>query len=397
LQSFADNDYWYDDTCDGIVKATIKLPGKAPVDAVPARVVVAPFDFAPQVKSFVTLYDIAYQVAVDCLADHPTWSNALLGFGIKTDFNLHVLPILERTRGYRWVNSPTMRSDVREKHAAWKPDTKADSLFALLGDHTKIDPIENAVTYRDKLINRAISLRLMFHKHLRNPDFTKEAAREVKMPRLHDDDKNPNQVLPLTSVQYEHMQNWASGAFTNTDPANTAVNGGGEFICEAMDRIALEACSGGAFYPGMEVPRIVKDRDIYIAPFRFDPKTKPGEITMGLAVPWQADFFECQMDGDNAWWPATRPDKVIVLEKGEVLDVGIMSDVMSERMEEWDNNVADMDDMVEKWHRLGIVKRVPVDPAPRIADRDPGSATAGFLYVEEERTLDRERGRSLKP
>ena len=71
---------------------------------------------------------------------------------------------------------------------------------------------------------------------------------------------------------------------------------------------------------------------------------------------------------------------------------------MSERMEEWDNNVADMDDMVDKWHKLGIVKRVRVQPAPpRIAEEYQEIDKSGYLYVEHERTLPRNPGRSGKP
>jgi len=386
LETFADNDGWYDDTSDGTVTATVKVGGAAPVHAVAAHIIVAPFDFAPEINSFVTLYDAAYQAVVN----RTDWPYQLPGLTETTDFTLHILPILERTRGYRWVNSPTMRADVREKHAAWKPGKVPDKLFTFLGDPT-IFPIPNPATDDDNLINRAISVRKMFLKHLRDPDDIAK-VREVKMPRLHDDDSNSNAVLPLTQIQYRHMANWAkgNGNFQNA-PAY------GEFLCDATDRVALEACSGGPFYPGMEVPRIMKDGSKYIAPFRFNPAAvKAGDITAGLAVPWQADFFECQMDGDNGWWPATRPDKVIVEQQ---VDPKIMSDVMSEHMEEWDNNVADMDEMVLYWQELGIVKRVPVDPAPRIADPDPGSAspTAGFLYIEDERTRDRERGRSLKP
>ena len=384
--NFADNDGWYDDTSDGTVNAKITLAGGTTVEAESAHVVVAPFDFAPEVNSFVTLYDTAYQAAVE----RNDWPYRLPGFTETTDFTLHILPILERTRGYRWVNSPTMRADVREKHAAWRPDG-ANSLFAYLADPAivPIVPVPIPATDHVILINRAISLRKMFLRHLRNPRNPAD-PREVKMPRLHDDDNSDNEVLPLTPVQYRHMANWAKGK-GNFKNAPTY----GEFLCDAMDRIALEACSGGAFFPGMEVPRIVKDKNKYIAPLRFDPaKVKPGDVTQGLAVPWQADFFDCQMDGDNGWWPATRPDKVIV---GKELDPKIMSDVMSERMEEWDNNVADMDDMVDKWHQLGIVKRVLVLKAPRMADEFKGMGKPGYIYIEEERTLPRELGRSRKP
>jgi hypothetical protein len=33
---------------------------------------------------------------------------------------------------------------------------------------------------------------------------------------------------------------------------------------------------------------------------------KAGDMTKRMAVPWQADFFECQ----EHWWPSQRPDVV---------------------------------------------------------------------------------------
>lgn len=382
LSDFADNDDWYDDTSDGPVTAKVKVGNAAEVDAVAAHVVVAPFDFAPDVDSFVTLYDTMAQTAVD------KWPHALPQLTGNTDFTLHVLPILMRTRGYRWVNSPTMRADVREKHAAWRPDKTNGSLFDCLGDPA-IQAVPHPGTDQERLINRAISIRQMFLKHLREPAAA-TPVREVKMPRLHDDDAQSNEVLPLTKWQFRHMRNWAA-----QPPQFTRAPTYGEFACDALDRVSLEACSGGPFYPGMEVPRIVKDESIYAAPFRFDPaKAVPGFITQRLAVPWQADFYECQMDGDNGWWPATRPDKVIV--NGDV-DPRIMSDVMSERMEEWDNNVGGKDAMVHAWSRLGIVKRIQVAKAPRMADEFVDTNSPGYLYVEDERTLPRERERSDKP
>ena len=64
LTNFADNDDWFDDTCEGPVKAEIHLPGGSVKQALGARVVVAP-DFAPEISPWVTLYDIAYQAAID--------------------------------------------------------------------------------------------------------------------------------------------------------------------------------------------------------------------------------------------------------------------------------------------------------------------------------------------
>src|SRR5262249_13351346 len=77
---------------------------------------------------------------------------------------------------------------------------------------------------------------------------------------------------------------------------------------EALQRAALEPCVGGAFYPGIEAPWIVGDKDLYVHAFRINSKTHgPGDITKYMCVPWQADFYDCK----NNWWPAARPDDVI--------------------------------------------------------------------------------------
>jgi hypothetical protein len=74
-----------------------------------------------------------------------------------------------------------------------------------------------------------------------------------------------------------------------------------------LTRAALERTVGAPFYPGIEMTYIVRDPSIYAAPFRFADHLAPGDITRWMAMPWQADFFEC----NTFWWPAARPDDVV--------------------------------------------------------------------------------------
>ena len=76
--------------------------------------------------------------------------------------------------------------------------------------------------------------------------------------------------------------------------------------------------------------------DTYEAPFRIDQNTSPGHLTQGLAVPWQADFYEC----GQMWWPAQRP--VEVNRKG--------------RWKQYlPKNWSGYEDMIENWWKLGFV------------------------------------------
>ena len=63
-----------------------------------------------------------------------------------------------------------------------------------------------------------------------------------------------------------------------------------------LDRSALEACVGLNFFPGIEASQTLR-LPIYTEPFRFDQnlaQVSPGFLTEVMAVPWQADFKECE-------------------------------------------------------------------------------------------------------
>jgi L-lysine epsilon oxidase-like protein len=397
LDSFADNDGWCDDTCDGPVSARIVMKsGGESIDVEPSWVIVAPPDFAPNVSSFVTLYDICLQAWMDKKGPAPPKTG-------ETNFYSDVLPILRRARGYRWVFAGVMRSDVPDKHGSWSDESS--SLFAALAEPSDVAPPPGSVS------ERAIRYRQMLFAHLRDPEDDSMQPREVAMPRLHDDSKKlastgASQVLALTPLQYRHLRNWANGTFhKEREPV-------GELECDALDRIALQACSGGPFFPGMEASRIMKDKRLYMAPFRIDPRSEiwsgdstqakqpaddvdcgAGRITEGLAVPWQADFYECRMDGDATWWPATHPDKVLVVRPGNK-DLDRPADALSEEMELWHFGIGSRLDMVNLWSSLGIVKArqlkkedgwgVPAT-AEDIGKNDKGEIISGTVYVEEER------------
>ena len=74
-----------------------------------------------------------------------------------------------------------------------------------------------------------------------------------------------------------------------------------------LDRGVLEYCVGGPFFPGIEMTFISGEAETFKAPFRLADNFKAGDITKYMALPWQADFFEC----NTHWWPAQRPDDVV--------------------------------------------------------------------------------------
>lgn len=282
IGNFWANAGWYDDVSDGPVTATITLRGDGSTPAVEgAWVIVAPPKFAPHQDSPTTLYDRVLQRMVDLgLAPAPT----------TTSYTQDVHPVLQRARDMRWVEG-------------------------IFGAHSWPDPVTS-----QPLVD-AIFARL------RPPG---------DMPALNGGDS------ALTPTQYAHMQRWQAGTYTadwSGVPAPEA-----DVTPDGLDRAALEACVGGAFFPGIEAGGLnAGDRPIieapYAAAFRLAASVAPGTLSRAMALPWQADFKAC---GDN-WWPVPRPNDVIAQDTGG--------------QARWDRDVNSMDDMVALWHTLGFVVR----------------------------------------
>jgi hypothetical protein len=282
IGGFWANAGWYDDVSDGPVTASITLRGDGSTPAVEgAWVIVAPPKFAPHQDSPTTLYDRVRQRMVDLgLVPAPT----------ATSYTQDVYPILARARDMRWVEG-------------------------IFGAHSWPDPVTS-----QPLVN-AIFARL------RPPG---------DMPVLNGDDSE------LTPVQYAHMQRWQAGTYA-ADWAGVP-QPETDVTPEGLDRAALEACVGGAFFPGIEAGGLdAGDRPIieapYAAAFRLASSVTAGTLSKAMALPWQADFMAC---GDN-WWPVPRPNDVIRQDTGGPA--------------RWDRDVASMDDMVTLWHTLGFVVR----------------------------------------
>jgi hypothetical protein len=101
------------------------------------------------------------------------------------------------------------------------------------------------------------------------------------------------------------------------------------------------------FYPGIEATVTVRDGSLkYSEAFRFDQTgMNPGDVTKGMARPWQADFTDCTGGGvaDGAdWWPAARPDSVYP--QGSNTPQDWTRDIISSPV-----------DMVNNWFRLGFI------------------------------------------
>ncbi|MGR9159702.1 LodA/GoxA family CTQ-dependent oxidase [Rhizobium leguminosarum] len=283
LPSFYTNPGWHDDTSDGYVKARVHFPdGMIDNNVMGAWVIVGPPDYAPDIQGVVTLFDILAEVG----SQH---------FGVpspnQVSFTRDVFPLLLRTRRLQWVNTDPNWQDVNDNWSSLS-STSAGALALRQENADRVRAIENLL-----------------------------------------------QRYRLTSLQNDILSRWESGNFVSDW---TGLPGLGNAIdAEGVARAALGGTVGRGFYPGIEGGILLTDPTIYLTPFDFrldHSQLAPGDLTALMAVPWQADFYDCR----GNWWPSQRPDMVRI----SVDDTAALS---------WGRGVSSHLQMVHNFPKLGFV------------------------------------------
>jgi hypothetical protein len=311
IDHYANNDGWYDDTSDGPVDVDVILKDGQRVPAKGrAWVIVAPPDFSPHTINLVTLFDVIEETALKY--DLPWHPSAVKPPKTRTivDFLTDVYPLLTRIVDYQWVNAKSLRGHGPGK----KSNFLTRDVLVVLADPNDV---------------KGSQLRKTILEKVRNPNLSDSSAAAISqanyffMPQLSGDEGdcsmgNPRTWLKVTSRQYETLTLWAADHFTGfssveelqqaleRQPANL------ESLPVALQpfaltRSALTACVGGPFYPGIEMTSTARSKLTFDAAFEITNTLEAGDITKWMALPWQADFYEC----NTHWWPAQRPDDVV--------------------------------------------------------------------------------------
>jgi L-Lysine epsilon oxidase N-terminal/L-lysine epsilon oxidase C-terminal domain len=382
--TFANNEGWYDDVSDGPVTAKVKLNG-VELDIVPAWVIVAPPNYAPQRKSVRTMWDLMRDVAIKA---------GLLAAPMRPSFTHDILPIFQRLNGLQWVNAGFAAG------WGWEGafDVSSPEAIARLADRGPAGQ-----EFRHTLANQ-------FRR------FNVDSWSPKPWPWLYGDAMNippaptPRQHSTLTDCQLAMLDQWASGNFeADYDPSHVPpadidqvpVAAQGDMLTKA----ALEFCLADAFHPGCEMTWPVRAGSMYMAPFRFlhaphgwiEPDLGeiltsdglkipngplsgqlPGSITRWMALPWQCDTASCRAGYDPAYdpyvpafWPARVPNTVLTSENYDI--VRDKNRPMAERRAAFANRAAWVDplgntsytdqinNMVVHFDHLGVVE---VRPGP---------------------------------
>lgn len=105
------------------------------------------------------------------------------------------------------------------------------------------------------------------------------------------------------------MKKWSEGKFKTGEPEVQPSSFDEiplEKQPEALTHAALEWATGAALYPGIEVYWIAQFDHMYKldTKYRIADAVKPGDLSRGLSLPWQSDFFECYGDWcvSSAFW-----------------------------------------------------------------------------------------------
>jgi hypothetical protein len=333
VYTFANNDGWYDDTSDGPVYATVKLRGQDEIlQADPAWVIVGPPNYAPDVISVQTIYDVMYDAFQD------GWIEVIE----KPSFTEHIYPILRQFCDSQWVNYGFY------VQFGWGGPNDFMRPHYL----NKLSTITEQDIYAE--------VRLQLFNIFRDP---KATILDVDAwPQMYGDAitipaTGPRALMSLTETQYGFLKQWAAGNFIpdwkpNTSPPPQQI----EKVKlqkrpHTLDKAALYYCLGGPFHPGCEMTWPMRHTSMYYAPFRIRPRganqpepdygdlltpqvakseygplfsNGPGDITRWMAVPWQTDTASCRAGYQESYdpyiptfWPARVPNHVLALEEYE--------------------------------------------------------------------------------
>ncbi len=372
---FANNDYWYDDVSDGPVSAEVVLKNGASVEVKDkAWVLVGVPKFVPAAETLTPLYDVAMDAVGANKPDAPV------------SFVRDIYPILKRLDIFTWLNKTANRG-----HGS---DTAQGSF---IGDSNPIFKLlrSNSMEERPRDMRQHVFQRLRMPglvpptPQAQDTEESKRYANAFYMPQMSGDGGEATNLqdsatpppggayvtwLTLSPTQYAKMKRWAAGDFEADWPHDGVLPPpkplGMYPIAEqpaALDRAALEPCVGGAFYPGIEMTYIARDPDTWSGPCRINQSFLPGAITQHMALPWQADFSECNTN----WWPAQRPDDVVpeaefesIMKTYDPQSQAALSSVLADR-QPWARGIQQEspgldNDMVTYWKDFGFVVKKEV-------------------------------------
>jgi hypothetical protein len=387
MYDYVNNDHWYDDTSDGPVEARVYFKDGSILVCKSAWVLTAPPKFPIAFKSLVSLHDVFLESILK--KEHVEWGkDSPIAYyrdinnykdlaNRPIEFYRDIAPVLDAPAYDSYVNGKAQKFHGANSNAFFTNDSWQTKLR---------DNSDKNFTLRDSIFHRIRVPLVGKRDDFGNWVFTDDnngMANEYYMPMLAGDggereDGNTPTFFALPGIVYNRLEKWRNGDFSvgELDPFEKYKSIEEIPITEqpyCLDLATLQWTIGGPFCPGIEMTWISTYASSFSEPFRITRNWHAGDVTRAMAIPWQADFYECQVH----WWPSARPD--IVIEESiydKILDENPEKDVtklLSARVR-WAMGIrfnpshktaygvepvwGDMD-MVKYWDKLGFIVPKP--------------------------------------
>ncbi|WP_354637410.1 LodA/GoxA family CTQ-dependent oxidase [Kitasatospora camelliae] len=385
LHSFGNNDGWYDDTSDGPVTATLTLGGR-PVEVKPAWVVVAPPNYAPDVKTPRTLYDLLLDVFV---------TKGDLPKPAVVSFDRDIKPLLQRFSDLQWVN----KGFATHFGFGGPEDFNAAELLRRLA--------KPGDTFRE--------LRRQVYTAMRN--YERDGLAPMTWPWFYGDGmssrpSSPLQYMTLSDLQLDLLLRWSEGGFDTHPWPGFPRRLEDAPVAEQpalLDRAALDFCLADALHPGCEVTWPIRHATMFAEPFRILHRPEgqqepdygaeltpeqaladdgplhaqgPGGLTRWMAVPWQTDTASCRSGYESTsglgprydphlptFWPARVPNHVLTERDFRIVNKeGGLTPTEDEREAAFANRASwlrglngtykeQLKQAATEWHHFGVVEK----------------------------------------
>lgn len=383
LTGYGGGDDWYDDISDGPVTCTITLKNGESF-TLQAWVIVGPPDFAPEIVNISAWDDTMFDVGVRYFNLVPEMYSGQGKEGswnphFKANYQRDILPIIHRISQYHWV------ANVQSMIAF------SSNIFDFS------DPSEKNQPNREKYFSYFRKPETPAPESRQYTLFSDESIPLMPLNSGSNSVKNINveKFLALTPTQYFLLEQWANGKFTNdSDYTSYPVN--------EKNRASIGNVVGLPQSPGIEVTWTTQNPAIYSAPYHIkhradedfyqnnglSPKRdeceegdgcEPGDLTKRMAIPWQADYYNCSVQSINFtdpntnkvvdengsmipkpptyytyWWPPQAPWNVISNFMGVTSDieytiqVGNLKALIKEQLKRLPKNVSKTDAELNK-------------------------------------------------
>ncbi len=390
--TFANNDGWHDDTCDGPVRASVTLGGQT-FEATPAHVVVAPPNFGPGLFGVVTMDDVVRDLYM---------REGILPAPTITSFTRDIWPIFDRMTGHQWV---------------------CDGVLLLAGQGTPLDARDPKVidllcaqtpegaAYRKAAFALFRDSNTEAKNHAALPPFFGDTYgdRYLDGPNKGELVNPAREELFLTKTQYWHLENWAKGDFEADWNGIPTIPDFDDIPTEnqptELDRAALYECMGGPFHPGIELTWPMRLASMWNTDTPYRLRTLPegtvvrqdygpeltreqalahdgpwgptgaGSLTRWMGVPWQTDEASCNSGlvytpslylSSPSFWGARVPNQVLPVEAYNIAITPGIPPLQAQRhfsnRRFWLRDLqgtgyaARINNMVHKWWMTGLVE-----------------------------------------